>query len=104
MSMCARFFTDWCSKKKKLKAHALLAQTTLIVKDKIPPKLGDPGTSTIPIKIDTLETHPLLDLGASTNIMSYDFFKKLTLIFFLLQEVFNWLIILLLNLLVSVMT
>ena len=64
-------------KKRKLKNHVFLAQqTTAILKEKIPPKLDSLNTPIILGKIGTLDTHALLDLGASINIMFHAFFLK----------------------------
>jgi predicted aspartyl protease len=47
---------------------------------KLPPKLKDPGSFTIPSKIgDQLFDRALLDLGASINLLPYTIYEKLGL-------------------------
>ncbi|XP_023752531.1 uncharacterized protein LOC111900883 [Lactuca sativa] len=51
-----------------------------IVMNELPEKMGDPGNITLPFQFGNLiTTHALADSGASINIMSYSFFKKLSI-------------------------
>ncbi|KAL7607313.1 hypothetical protein Lser_V15G19909 [Lactuca serriola] len=48
--------------------------------NKLPMKMGDPRSLTLPCQFGNLDTcYTLADLGASVNIMPYSFFKKLNL-------------------------
>ncbi|KAL7602990.1 hypothetical protein Lser_V15G15549 [Lactuca serriola] len=48
--------------------------------NKLPKKMGDPGSLTIPCQFGNLATsYALSDSGASVNLMPYSFFKKLNL-------------------------
>ena len=51
-----------------------------ILQNKLPNKLKDPGSFTIPCLIGSLDVHnALADLGASINVMPYKMFKQLGL-------------------------
>ncbi|XP_024200043.1 uncharacterized protein LOC112203285 [Rosa chinensis] len=79
----AKFLKDMCMKKKKFKEHeqvALCEEVSAIIQRKLPPKLKDPGSFTIPSKIgETTFDNCLMDLGASINLMPYSALKKLGL-------------------------
>ncbi|KAL6219676.1 hypothetical protein ACLB2K_007435 [Fragaria x ananassa] len=79
----AKFLKDMCTKKKKFKEHeqvALCEEVSAIIQRKLPPKLKDPGSFTIPSKIgETTFEKCLMDLGASINLMPYSALEKLGL-------------------------
>ncbi|KAK5833706.1 hypothetical protein PVK06_017560 [Gossypium arboreum] len=56
------------------------AVCSVILQNKLPYKLKDPGSFTIPYLIGSLDiSHALVDLGASINVMPYKMFKQLGL-------------------------
>jgi len=69
------------SSKKKLAKFETIAfneQCSAIVLKKLPPKLKDPGSFTIPCTIGELQFEKALcDLGASINLMPLSIFRKL---------------------------
>ncbi|XP_061374000.1 uncharacterized protein LOC133316281 [Gastrolobium bilobum] len=69
----AKFMKDLLSKKHKLKeceTVALTQECSAIIQRKLPPKLKDPGSFSIPIEIGDIEVgKALCDLGASINLM-----------------------------------
>ena len=71
------------SNKRKLEEHETIALTeecSAILEKKLPPKLKDPGSFTIPYTTgDTFFDKALCDLGASINLMSLSVFRKLGL-------------------------
>ncbi|XP_061343130.1 uncharacterized protein LOC133289247 [Gastrolobium bilobum] len=73
MPNCAKFMKDLLSKKRKLKeceTMALTEECSAIIQKKLPPKLKDPGSFSIPIEIGNIEVgKALCDLGASINLM-----------------------------------
>ncbi|XP_070057425.1 uncharacterized protein [Nicotiana tomentosiformis] len=59
---------------------ALTKECTSRVQNKILPKLNDPGSFTIPVRIGNIdEVRALCDLGKSINLMPLSFFKQLGL-------------------------
>ncbi|XP_075074798.1 uncharacterized protein LOC142162350 [Nicotiana tabacum] len=59
---------------------ALTEECSAIVQSKLPPKLKDPGSFTIPLSLEKQEVgRALCDLGASINLMSSSLFKQLRL-------------------------
>ena len=78
-----KFMKDILSKKKKLGDYetvALSKECSAILQKKLPPKLKDPGSFTIPCAIGTaVFERALCDLGASINLMPWSIFKKLKL-------------------------
>jgi hypothetical protein len=76
-----KFLKDILSKKRKLSEFetvALTKECSAILTCKIPPKLKDPGSFTIPCSIGGQEVgHALCDLGASINLMPLSVFNKL---------------------------
>ena len=74
---------DVLSKKRKLGDYetvALSEECSSILKKKLPPKLKDPSSFTIPCAIgNVVFERSLCDLGASINLMSWSIFKKLKL-------------------------
>ncbi|XP_062080747.1 uncharacterized protein LOC133785536 [Humulus lupulus] len=72
-----KFLKDILTKKKRLGEFETVALTegcSAILKSKIPPKLKDPGSFTIPCSIGG---RALCDLGASINLMPMSILKKL---------------------------
>lgn len=71
---------DMLNKRKIVCEFAIVALTqecSQLVQGKLPPKLKDPGSFTIPFTIgDTFFGKELCDLGASINLMSLSIFKK----------------------------
>ncbi|XP_022031126.1 uncharacterized protein LOC110932073 [Helianthus annuus] len=83
MPMYAKFLKDILSNKKKLEE---LSQVTLneecsaVLQNKLPKKMNDPGSFTIPCLIGSLSvSNALADLGARINLMPYAVFAKLDL-------------------------
>ncbi|KAJ8747653.1 hypothetical protein K2173_012998 [Erythroxylum novogranatense] len=81
MPSYAKFMKDVLSKKRRLGDHetvALTEECSVILQKKLPPKLKDPGSFTIPCVIGTLIFgKALCDLGASINLMPISVFRKL---------------------------
>ncbi|KAJ9547549.1 hypothetical protein OSB04_020092 [Centaurea solstitialis] len=76
-----KFLKDILNKKKRLSEFetvALTKECSALLTCKIPPKLKDPGSFTIPCDIGGKEVgHALCDLGASVNLMPLSVFNKL---------------------------
>nr|XP_023870464.1 uncharacterized protein LOC111983048 [Quercus suber] len=74
---------DIISKKRKLEEHEtvmLTEESSAILQKKLPPKLKDPGSFTIPCTIGkSYFDRALCDLGASINLMPFSVFRKLGL-------------------------
>jgi len=81
MPSYARFMKDLLSKKKKLQEDdtiMLTVECSAIIKQKLPPKLKDPGSFVIPCEIgNIMVSKALCDLGASINLMPLSIFKRL---------------------------
>ncbi|XP_016679286.1 uncharacterized protein [Gossypium hirsutum] len=81
MSNYVKFMKDILSKKRKLgelETVALTEGCTVMLKNKLPPKLKDPGSFTIPYSIGNHYVGKVLyDLGASINLMPMFIFRKL---------------------------
>src|SRR3954462_10673608 len=81
MPKYAKFLKDILSNKRKLKAFEtvmLTEESSAILQKKLPQKLEDPGSFTIPCIIGNVTfENALCDLGASVNIISYTLFTKL---------------------------
>ena len=79
----AKFLKDFCTNKRRFQEHEIVALTeevSAVLLRKLPPKLKDPGSFTIPCRIgDHDYEHSLLDLGASVNLMLYTVYEKLGL-------------------------
>ena len=79
-----KFMKDILSRKKKLSDYetvALTEECSAILQNKLPPKLKDPGSFTIPCTIgEQFRGKALCDLGASINLMPLSVFKKLGLV------------------------
>jgi len=83
MPSYAKFLKEILSKKRRLDENEtvmLTEECSAIIQNKMPQKLKDPGSFTIPCIIGNCEFNkPLCDLGASINLMPYSLFKKLGL-------------------------
>ena len=81
MPKYAKFLKDIISNKKKLadfETIGLSEECSAVVLRKLPPKLKDPGSFTIPCTIGQCYFEKALcDLGASVNLMPYSVFRKL---------------------------
>ncbi|XP_060973937.1 uncharacterized protein LOC133039131 [Cannabis sativa] len=81
MPTYVKFLKDILTKKRRLGEFETVALTegcSAMLKSKIPPKLKDPGSFTIPISIGGREVgRALCDLGASINLMPVSIFRKL---------------------------
>ncbi|XP_022893974.1 uncharacterized protein LOC111408447 [Olea europaea var. sylvestris] len=79
----AKFLNDKLSNKRKLGDHEtvmLIEECNAIIQKKLPPKLKDPGSFTVPYTISEVYfDRALCDLGTSINLMSLSVFKKLGL-------------------------
>jgi len=78
-----KFLKECCTHKRKFQAHekvALTEEVSVVLLRKLPAKLKDPGSFTIPCRIgDQLFDRALLDLGASINLLPYTIYEKLGL-------------------------
>ena len=83
MPRYVKFMKDVLSKKRKLGDYetvALSEECSATLQKKLPPKLKDPGSFTIPCAIgNAVFERALCDLGASINLMPWSIFKKLKL-------------------------
>ena len=83
MPKYAKFLKELLSNKQKLEDVSTIevgANCSSIIQNKLPPKLKDPGSFTIPCIVgDTLVDKALVNLSTSINLMTYSFFKKLGL-------------------------
>lgn len=77
----SKFMKDMLTKRRRVGEFATVALTqecSQLVQGKLPPKLKDPGSFTIPCNIgETFCGKALCDLGASINLMPLSIFKKL---------------------------
>ena len=83
MPSYVKFTKDILANKRKLSDYetiALSEECSAILQRKLPPKLKDPGSFTIPCSIgNSIFEKTLCDLGASINLMPLSIFKKLGL-------------------------
>ncbi|KAL5563299.1 hypothetical protein UlMin_033046 [Ulmus minor] len=83
MPKYAKFLKEVLSNKRRLEANEkvmLTEECSAILQRKLPPKLKDPGSFTIPCTIDDFNFDKVLcDLGASINLMPLSIFRKLGL-------------------------
>ena len=79
----AKFLKELCTNKRKFGKYetvALSEEVSAVLQRKLPPKLKDPGSFTIPCTIGTTRfERALLDLGASINLMPYSVYAALNL-------------------------
>ncbi|GJZ20087.1 reverse transcriptase domain-containing protein [Tanacetum coccineum] len=78
-----KFLKELISNKHKieqLSAAFLSDESSAMIQNKVPPKLGDPGSFLIPCNFNkTFSCNALADLGASINLMPYSLYAKLSL-------------------------
>ncbi|GJV06671.1 reverse transcriptase domain-containing protein [Tanacetum coccineum] len=78
-----KFLKELVSKKHKLEqiSSAFLSdESSAMIQNKVPPKLGDPESFLIPYTFGkTFSCNALADLGASINLMPYSLYAKLSL-------------------------
>ncbi|XP_021799895.1 uncharacterized protein LOC110744239 [Prunus avium] len=77
----AKFLKDACTNKRKFAAHEkvmLTEECSAVLLKKLPPKLKDPGSFTIPCIIGDVQfDKAFLDLGSSINLMPLSIFQRL---------------------------
>ncbi|GKB22250.1 reverse transcriptase domain-containing protein [Tanacetum coccineum] len=67
-------------KRKQISSAFLSDESTAMIQNKVPPKLGDPGSFLIPCTFSkAFSCNALADLGASINLMPYSLYAKLSL-------------------------
>ncbi|XP_010256221.1 PREDICTED: uncharacterized protein LOC104596664 [Nelumbo nucifera] len=80
MSSYAKFLKEIISNKRKLEEFEMVKlneEYSAILQNKLPPKLKDPGSFSIPCTIGEINfDKALCDLGASINLMPFFVFKK----------------------------
>ncbi|GJX18741.1 reverse transcriptase domain-containing protein [Tanacetum coccineum] len=78
-----KFLKELISNKHKIKqiyAAFLSDESSPMIQNKVPPKLGDPESFLIPCNFNkTFSCNALADLGASINLMPYSLYGKLSL-------------------------
>ncbi|GKD86622.1 reverse transcriptase domain-containing protein [Tanacetum coccineum] len=78
-----KFLKELISDKHKIKqmyAAFLSDECSTMIQNKVPSKLGDPGSFLIPCNFNkTFSYNALADLGASINLMPYSLYAKLSL-------------------------
>ena len=83
MPSYAKFLKEILSKKRKLEEYetvALSEECSAVIQRKLPPKLKDPGSFTVPYAFgDTIFDKALCDLGASINLMPLSIYRRLEL-------------------------
>ena len=83
MPSYAKFMKDILSRKRRLSENetvALTEECSAIIQKKLPQKLKDPGSFTIPCAIgEKFCGQALCDLGASINLMPFSIFRRLGL-------------------------
>ncbi|XP_070026649.1 uncharacterized protein [Nicotiana sylvestris] len=77
----AKYIKDIVAHKRRLtefETMTLTEECTSRVQNKLPQKLKDPGSFTIPVRIGNIDVgHAICDLGASINLMPLSLFKQL---------------------------
>ncbi|KAJ7964045.1 DNA-directed DNA polymerase [Quillaja saponaria] len=80
MPTYVKFMKDFLSKKYKIEDHKMVALTkecSAILQKKLPPKLKDPSSFSIPVSLGkSFSDRALYDLGASINLMPFLIFQK----------------------------
>ncbi|XP_022004169.1 uncharacterized protein LOC110901668 [Helianthus annuus] len=83
MPKYVKFLKDILSNKQKLEDMSCVVMNescSAILQNRLPTKIGDPGSFTLPCLIGNMSvSHALVDLGASINLMPYKVFTKLDL-------------------------
>ena len=79
----AKFLKEMCTNKRKFTKDeqiTLSEEVSAVLLGKLPPKLKDPGSFTVPCTIGNKGfEEAMLDLGASINLMPYHIYKTLSL-------------------------
>nr|GEW34409.1 reverse transcriptase domain-containing protein [Tanacetum cinerariifolium] len=79
----AKFLKELISNKHKIEQISvafLSDESSAMIQNKVPPKLGDPGCFLIPCNFNkTFSYNALADLGASINLIPYSLYAKLSL-------------------------
>ena len=79
----AKLLKDLCTVKRKLEVNKeafMTEQSTSLIRNNLPPKYKDPGSSTISIVVGNSKLgHALVDLGASVNLLPYSVYLDLGL-------------------------
>jgi hypothetical protein len=79
----AKFLKELCTNKRKFTKDeqiTLSEEVSAVLLGKLPPKLKDPGSFTVPCTIGNKGfEEAMLDLGASINLMPYHIYKTLSL-------------------------
>ena len=84
MPVYAKFIKDLCTFNKRRtnvkKGAFLTSQVSAIIRNELPPKLKDPGISTISCIIGEKKiNNALLDLGSSVNLLPFIIYQQLGL-------------------------
>ena len=83
MPKYVKFLKDILSNKRKWDAHEIIPlnkECSAIIRNKLPPKLKDPGSITIPCVVGKFSiSRALCDLGASVTIMPLSLCRKLNI-------------------------
>ncbi|GJS28113.1 reverse transcriptase domain-containing protein [Tanacetum coccineum] len=83
MPIYGKFLKELISNKRKIEqiyAAFLSDESSTMIQNKVPPKLGDPKSFLIPCNFNkTFSCNALADLGASINLMPYSLYAKLSL-------------------------
>ena len=82
MPLYVKFLKEILSKKRKFEGCqqvSLNQDCSALVQNKLPPKLGDPGSFCVPIEIGKCTYNALCDLGASVSLIPLSICKKLDL-------------------------
>ncbi|GKC04315.1 reverse transcriptase domain-containing protein [Tanacetum coccineum] len=78
-----KFLKEFISNKHKIEQISsvfLSDESSAMIQNKVPPKLGDPGSFLIPCNFNkTFSCNALADLGANINLMPYSLYAKLSL-------------------------
>ncbi|GJU24955.1 reverse transcriptase domain-containing protein [Tanacetum coccineum] len=77
-----KFLKELINNKHKIEqiSAAFLSDESLaMIQNKVPPKLGDPGSFLIPCNFKTFSCNAIADLGASINLKPYSLYAKLSL-------------------------
>ncbi|GJT32999.1 reverse transcriptase domain-containing protein [Tanacetum coccineum] len=78
-----KFLKELISNKHKIEQISvffLSDESSAMIQNKVPPKLGDPRSFLIPCNFNkTFSDNALADLGASINLMPYSLYAKLSL-------------------------
>ncbi|GJW34564.1 reverse transcriptase domain-containing protein [Tanacetum coccineum] len=78
-----KFLKELISNKHKIEKIStafLCNESSVMIQNKVPPKLEDPGSFLIPCNFNkTFSCNALADLGASINLMLYSLYAKLSL-------------------------